>query len=153
MEQAQKVAEQIEETAKPQNEELPVRTRGINELTRSERELLNNVSKEVFGSSSRWQKLVNNGVARVVTEEVTELVPNETDPEGEPTERKVQVPVKTGNGALQSTIKRYTVSEVLALMIELKQRRDAHLAKVKEAQEKAALEKKLQEEVSGSAGL
>lgn len=158
MQLAQDVAEQMEETTKPQNEPL-VRTRSTNDLTRAEREELNALSKEVFGASSRWQKLVNKGYSKVITEEVTELVPGEKEGD-EPTERKVQVPVKTASGAIQSKTEYYNVDTVKTLMLDLKARRDAYLEAVKKAQEeqkaeqeKQALEKKISEEATGSAGL
>lgn len=122
------------------------------------RQELNALSKEVFGSSSRWQKLVNNGVAKLVTEEVTELVPGETD-DAPSTERKVQIPVKL-NGMLHSVVQHHTVESVRELMVELKQKRDEYLAARKKAQEEEqakkqaeALAKQVHEDLAGSAGL
>ena len=66
------------------------------------------MSKEVFGSSSRWQKLVDKGIA-------------------EPFEREREVIVPRANGTVvkktfkdtKSIVKRYTVEEVTTLMKEI----------------------------------
>ena len=133
------------------------RARTISDLTRIEREELNSLSKDVFGASSRWQKLVNNGYAKLVTEEVTELVPGKTDEE-EPTERKVQVPVKNANGTYRSTLTRYTVDSIKEHMVERKKQLDEIRAAIKKSQDEARAKKeqeqlalKVNEELSGSA--
>ena len=119
--------------------------------------MLNALSKEVFGASSRWQKLVNKGFTQVVTEESKEMTPTEADP-SVLEEKIVTVPVRAKSGGIVSTTKRHTVESVYKLMLDLKARRDAYLARVKahrEAQEKLkaeeALRKSVQEQISGSA--
>ena len=77
-------------------------------MDRKTREELNALSKKVFGSTSKWQKLVNNGVA-------------------EPFERDREVMVTTANGQLVKKVftdrkyvnKRYSVEEVRKLMESL----------------------------------
>lgn len=123
------------------------------------RQELNALSKEVFGTSSRWQKLVNNGHLELLTCEVSETIPS--DVAGvEPTVQKVSKPILTDSGARQSVNKRYTVESVRELMLGIKEKRDAHAEKMKTlqaeakaAQEKAELIKKIHADAAGSAGL
>lgn len=76
-------------------------------MTRETRQRMNNLSKLVFGTSSKWQKLVNGIV--------------------EPMEREREVTVPDGRGGVKtkvftdkkSVLKRYTVNEVAALMLDL----------------------------------
>ncbi len=125
-------------------------------LTKNERKELDALSLEVFGSSSRWQKLVNNGAIMPVMEKKIETVPGtETTPE---TTTEVEVPVLRADGAHQSTIIKHTPESVKAMMIELKIRREKILAMIdaqqkeqKAKEEKEALQKKVQEELGGSA--
>lgn len=118
---------------------------------------LNALSKEVFGSSSRWVKLVENGYAEIVTEEVEEMVPSEKEGE-EPTLQKVKKPLLTKSGQKQSVVKRHTVESIRELMISLKTAREEYLARRKKmqedyeaAQQKIELSKKVHQQTSGSA--
>jgi len=126
------------------------------------RQELNALSKEVFGSSSKWQKLVSKGYLDPITEEVEEYVPGETDKDGvvgEGFTRKVQVPVRLSNGVgLQYTHKYHTTESIKAHMLE----RKVQLAQLKELVEKMKAEEKakkdqaqlanqVQSEASGSA--
>lgn len=125
-------------------------------LNRTQREELKALSKEVFGASSRYSKLINQGYSELVTEEISEIVPGE---DGKPdTERMVQVPVKRADGALQYIHKYHTEESVMEYMKQCKVTLDnfkAQMAKkaadeqAKKAQEEA--NKKAQEELSGSA--
>jgi len=126
-------------------------------LTREQKAELNELSKYVFGSTSKWKKLMEKGQLTAVTEEVTEYVPNETDPDAEGTTRKVQVPVKVGNSPL-STVKRYSYEEVKEYLLTLKSKKDELMEKIRQhqeeqrkKQEQEALQKKVQEELGGSA--
>lgn len=77
-------------------------------MDRKTREELNELSKRVFGASSRWQKLVDKGV-------------------NEPFERDREVMVPSLNGGVKkqvftdrkSVVRRYSVEEVKALMLRL----------------------------------
>jgi hypothetical protein len=77
-------------------------------MTRETREKLNRLSKIVFGNSSRWQKIVNNGVV-------------------EPMSRDREVTVPDGRGGLKtkiftdkkSVLKRYSVEEVASIMLDI----------------------------------
>lgn len=78
-------------------------------MDRNTREELNSLSKEVFGSSSRWQKFVNKGVS-------------------EPFERDREVMIPKANGQFvkktftdkKSIVRRYSVEEVRKLMVDIK---------------------------------
>lgn len=118
---------------------------------------LNALSKDVFGVSSKWQKLVEKGYLEEVTEEVTETVPAEKEGDA-PTTKTVRVPVLTASGGKQSVLKRYTVDSVREFLLErqkslnilralLKKQHEEKLAKAKEEAEA----KKLNAEHGGSA--
>lgn len=121
------------------------------------KEELKALSKEVFGASSRWEKLVKKGYSEVLTEEVTEMVPSSK--EGEPdTEQKIKKPVLRSDGSLQSVTKYHTPDSVRTAMVDMKARRDAYLEAVKKAREEQRLAKeklemsqKVQELAGGSA--
>lgn len=81
-------------------------------MTRQEREELNALSKEVFGSSSRWYKMVTNGIV-------------------EPYEQKREVMVPTIRGFEKKTFvdhkgvtKHFSVEEIKKLMQDLIQARN-----------------------------
>lgn len=123
------------------------------------RQKLNALSKEVFGSSSRWQKLVNTGHLELLTQEVNETVPSDVEG-GEPTVQKVNKPILTKTGAQQKVNKRYTVESVVELMLDIKKKREEYLEKMKSlqaeakaAQAKAELIKQIHADAAGSAGL
>jgi hypothetical protein len=123
------------------------------------REQLNALSKEVYGASSRWCKLVDDGRLEVQTEEVTEVVPSEK--EGEPdTTRQVKIPLRYhGNPkTLIRAKRRLSLAEVEAEMVERKRQLDefkAAIAKAQEDQRKAKeqeqLEKNVAQHLTGSA--
>jgi hypothetical protein len=76
-------------------------------MTRTLREELNLLSKQVFGTTSKWQKLVNDGVK-------------------EPYQRERKVMVPTPTGLREKTfvdkkdlIRRYSVEEVKKLMLDM----------------------------------
>ena len=125
-------------------------------IDRKLKEELNALSREVFGASSRWVKLIENGYHKPVTETVTEFVPDEAHPEGG-TNRQVEVPVKH-KGIPLSRVERHTVESVHTLLLDLKAKRDTFLAEIeqrrqeeeaKKAQEK--LQKEVNEQLMGSA--
>lgn len=121
------------------------------------REELNALSKELFGTSSKWQKLLNSGYSEVVTEEVTEYVPGEKDGD-EGITRTVRVPVKRADGAPQSVVKRHTVESVKAYMLDRKEAMEKFKAMLQKQQDEQKAKKeqedanrKAHEELSGSA--
>lgn len=123
------------------------------DISRDLREELKELSKEVFGKTSKYQKLFEQ--QELVTKKVTETVPGEN---GEPDiQREVTVPVLL-NGAKQFRMVYRTPEQVLELLKEFKAKRDEFLAKMKADQEAAAAKakadadaKKLQEDLGGSA--
>ncbi len=77
-------------------------------MTREVRENLNRLSKEVFGSSSKWKKICDQGVA-------------------EPFERDREVTVPDGRGGVKVktftdkkfVVKHYTADEVAKMMLDI----------------------------------
>lgn len=124
------------------------------DTTREQRELLKALSTEIFGVSSRYQKLYEG--QELVTKTVTETVPGEN---GAPdTQKEVKVPVLAANGAKQFRVVRRSTEEVLELLQGFKVKRDEFLAQMKQQQEEAQaakaaedLAKKVQEDFGGSA--
>lgn len=126
------------------------------DLTRAEREALTALSKEVFNSASRWETLLKKGYTELLTEEITEYVPD--DKGGEGITRQVKVPLKRRDGALQHVKKSHTVASVKAHMLERKEQLDKIKAEIKKIQDEAkakkdheALTKKIHDELRGSA--
>jgi len=123
------------------------------DIPRAQRDELKALSKEIFGASSRWQKMFE--VDKLVTTTVTETVPGEN---GAPdTTKESEVPVLVGKSK-QYTREYRTVDQVLESLRELKVKRDEFLAQMKKQQEEAKAkkaeqdqQKKLQEELGGSA--
>lgn len=129
------------------------------EISRAERKELDLLSKDVFGSSSRWQKLVGKGYEVMVTEEVEETVPPEKEGD-EPTKRKVQAPVLSPTGGHQYVMKYHTIESVLEFMTEqkkqldvlraqLQKQRDDFMAKLEA--DKAAEKKRQDDEAAAKA--
>lgn len=114
-------------------------------ITRKDREELNALSKEVFNVSSKWQKFFR-GVPELVTKTVKETVPGDN---GAPdTEKEVVVPVLL-DGAKQYKTKAYSIEDCRKLLLDAKKRRDEYLAKIKEQQALAEVQKKVQEQAAG----
>lgn len=125
-------------------------------LERAEREELNKLSKEVFGSANRWQKIVENGYSEVLMKTVKEEVPGENGAESTFIEQKV--PVLSESGGKQSAMVRHTVESIRELMLGFKAQRDTFLAEytrkqaeAKAAKEQQALQKKIHKDLTGSA--
>lgn len=128
----------------------------MTQIARKEREELNSLSKSVFGTASRWAKLVNQGYTELVTEDKEETVPAEKEGEASTT-RVVKVPVLK-NGAKQYVVKHHTVESIRTLLLSHKTQLDAIRQMMKEQQENArakeqeeARAKELQGQISGSA--
>lgn len=117
-------------------------------ISKKERKELDELSKNVFGSSSRWQKLMGKGYTELVTKEVVETVPPEKEGD-EPTTKTVQVPVKTEFGADQYVVKYHTVESVKKYMEEQKELLEnirSQIQKLQEDQIKLQEEQKKQEQ-------
>jgi hypothetical protein len=111
------------------------------QISYTDRKELDTLSKNVFGVSSRWQKLIEKGHPELVVEDKTETVPPAKEGD-EPTTRVVKVPVLSKTGAKQYTIKRYTLETVKDHMLEC----EKQLAVIREQIKKMEEEKKNQEE-------
>ena len=82
-------------------------------MDRNTRETLNKLSKEVFGSSSKWQKLVNDGFVETFTREREAMIPGKNGPR-----------MKTFTDEKLVT-RRYTVEEVTQVMLDILKKRNA----------------------------
>lgn len=85
-------------------------------MTRQQREELNRLSKEVFGTSSKWQKLVNDGFAEPFERNREVLIP---------TKKGIEKKVFTDK---KSVIRHYTVEEVHTIMKDLLKQKQSSLS-------------------------
>ena len=117
---------------------------------------LNQLSKEVFGSSSRWRKLVERGSLELIQEDTTRL-------KHDGTKETVKTPLMyvgpNGGELPQSQLVRYTVETIKEKMLSLKAQREQFFEMIKKQQEeqKAAKEaaeaaKKTEEMVASASG-
>lgn len=125
-------------------------------VTGTERQELNALSLEVFKSSSRWKRMVENGVPTLRTREVFESVPSTEEGKSDET-KSTFVPVKNEHGIHVSFMKRYTLSEIKQYMLDLKRTQEEIRAMIEklnaEKQAKAELEKtteQVRDQLSGS---
>ena len=112
--------------------------------TKAIRKELDALSKEVYGTTSRWQKLINQGYKELVTEEKEETIPPEKEGD-EPTTRTVKVPVLK-NGSQQYVVKRYDESNIKEHLLEQKKHLDNLREQLKKLQEEQARLRKEEEE-------
>ena|ERR1019366_7063550 len=122
------------------------------DFTRDQRTELNKLSKEILGSSSKWQKLLERGYFETITEEKEEEVPGQTNEDGTvtpPTKRTVKVP-KLEKGMVVRVVKRHTYESLLALLKESKATFEVAKAAWEKAQEMAKLQKEVNDKASGS---
>ena len=124
--------------------------------SRAVREQLKALSLEIFGKSSRYQKLFEYD--QVKTVKIKETVPGENGAPDTEVEKEVPLMVGPGKGS-KTSVRRYrSVEEVLQLLLDFKAKRDEYIAQMKKQQEEAkakadaeAKAKKIQEELGGSA--
>lgn len=121
--------------------------------SREQREKLKALSLEIFGKSSRYQKLFEYD--EVLTHKVTETIPGEN---GEPDRTETKEVPTLYNGVKQSRRRYRTAEEVLQLMLDFKAKRDEFLKQMEEQKAAAKAKKeeearlaKIQEELGGSA--
>lgn len=114
-----------------------------NDATKEQREKMKALSLEIFGASSKWQKLYKYD--EVLTQTVTETVPGV---DGAPdTAKEVKLPVFVeGTKVKQSTRKYRTTDEVMALLVSFKEKRDEYLANMKKLQAEALAKRKADED-------
>lgn len=119
------------------------------------RKELNELSKEVFGSSSRWQKIITKGYAEVSFEEVTETVPAAKEGDAETTQT-AQKPVMVGTNAYKQLVKYQTLETVREYMLERKKQLDEIRTKIAqmqaEAKAKQEAAKEVQDKLQAAAG-
>lgn len=127
----------------------------MNDATREQREQMKLLSSEIFGASSKWQKLYKYDAALTLTK--TETIPGIDG--AEDTTKEVEVPLYVEGTKVKQFERKYrTTEEVLALLLSFKQKRDEYLANMKKLQAEALAKrqadekaKKLQEDLGGSA--
>lgn len=126
-----------------------------NDATREQREQMKALSQEIFGASSKWQKLYKYDAALTLTK--TETVPGV---DGAPdTTKEVEVPLYVEGTKVKQFERKYrTTQEVLDLLLSFKAKRDEYLANMKKLQAEALAKrkadeerKKIEQELSGSA--
>lgn len=127
----------------------------MNDATREQREQMKLLSSEIFGASSKWQKLYQYDAALTLTK--TETIPGIDG--AEDTTKEVEVPLYVEGTKVKQFERKYrTTEEVLALLLSFKQKRDEYLANMKKLQAEALAKrqadeaaKKLQADLAGSA--
>lgn len=127
-------------------------------ISKKERLELDALSKEVFGASSRWQKLVTKGYEEAVMEDKEETLPVDEKGEGGGT-KTVKVPVQaTKNGGVKYVRKYHTEDSVRGYMLHQKKMFEEIRAQIKKHQEDVKAQraeeariKQLNDENSGSA--
>ena len=118
---------------------------------------MNELSKEIFGTKSKWRKILESGEARLVTEEETVYNPEHKEDEPEMfTRRRIVMHHGPNGGQLpKHEIKHYSLEELRAAMITIKQERLLRvlesIKKEEEAKAKAA-EDQLKAVISHNSG-
>lgn len=113
------------------------------------RKEMEELSKQVFGSRSKYKKYVDNGYPEMLMKNITEIVPGK---DGAPnTEKKTQVHVLDENGVKQIHIKRFTLESIKAYMLEIKAKQDEYKKQMADAQQLQRVAQHVQNVSSGSA--
>lgn len=126
-----------------------------NDATREQRDQMKALSLEIFGASSKWQKLYKYDAALTLTK--TETIPGVDG--AEDTTKEVEVPLYVEGTKVKQFERKYrTTQEVLDLLLSFKAKRDEYLANMKKLQAEALAKrkadeerKKLEQELAGSA--
>lgn len=115
---------------------------------------MNALSKEVFGSTSKWKKMVEKGVAELIEEDTKKL----TMKDGKEVVETVKTPLmhvgSSGGELHKSVLKRYTLEEAKEFMLLVKDRRaqvQAAIKRIEEQQKAEAAAKAEAEKASGTA--
>lgn len=114
---------------------------------------LNQLSKEVFGTTSKWKKMVEKGVLELVEEETKKLGKDGKE-EGTVKTPKYYTGPSGEAQIAQYQLHRYTVSEVREFMLTVKDRQEQvrqAIKKIEEQQKAQAEAKATAEKASGSA--
>jgi hypothetical protein len=126
-----------------------------NDATREQREQMKALSLEIFGASSKWQKLYKYDAALTLTK--TETIPGVDG--AEDTTKEVEVPLYVEGTKVKQFERKYrTTQEVLDLLLSFKAKRDEYLANMRKLQAEALAKrkadeerKKIEQELAGSA--
>ena len=113
------------------------------------------LSLEIFGASSKWQKLYKYDAALTLTK--TETIPGVDG--AEDTTKEVEVPLYVEGTKVKQFERKYrTTQEVLDLLLSFKAKRDEYLANMRKLQAEALAKrkadeerKKIEQELAGSA--
>ncbi len=115
---------------------------------------LNALSKEIFGSTSKWKKMIEKGVPELVEENTKKLTMNGTKEEYETVKTPVLYNGPSGNAEFhQHVLKRYTVDEVREFMLMVRDRREQMklaMAQIEAQQKAQKAAKEAAERASGS---
>jgi hypothetical protein len=114
---------------------------------------LDQLSLEVFGTKTKWKKLVENGKMELVTEDTKRLYRENGEEKTEIVKTPLAHVGSKGGELNKYVLKRYTVDEIKAKMLQIKKQMDdfkLHLEKQKEEQETVEKAKKIVESGSGS---
>jgi hypothetical protein len=103
-------------------------------LSKEEREELSNLSKEVFGTRSRWQKMVERGSSELLTRKTIKEVANEA---GDITHQETEEAILTTSGRQQFITKHHTIDSVREYMVSLKKQRDEIIAMINKQNEES----------------
>jgi hypothetical protein len=124
-------------------------------LNKEEREELSSLSKEVFGTRSQWQKILDKGHSELVTRKIIETVKGE---DGQDKQEEKTMADLNSAGKRHFYTKYHTVESLKEWMLSLKTQRDEIIAMMNKQNEerKAKAEeeeraKKFQEDNGGSA--
>lgn len=120
-------------------------------IDRKTKEELNALSKSVFGTTSKWRKMMELGVSEIVQEDTKKLVVKDGKEEYE----TIKTPVMHKDQLVVNRLKRYTIDEVREFMLMVKDRQEQFREAMKRVEEeqkaKAAAKQTVAEEASGSA--
>lgn len=116
---------------------------------------LNQLSKEVFGSTSKWKKMVEKGVPTLMEEDTVKLTVKDGKEEKETVKTPKFYTGKDGNCEIhQYVLHRYSIPEVREFMLTVKDRQEQvrqAIKKIEEQQKAHAEAKATAEKASGSA--
>ena len=100
------------------------RNKGVIMYTRETINELNALSRAVFGTTSKWRKMIDSGVPELVEENTTKLTVENGKEQKETVKTAKLYTGPNGDAEIhQSTLKHYTVSEVREFMLMVLDRR------------------------------
>lgn len=115
---------------------------------------LNALSKEVFGTTSKWKKMIEKGVPELMQEDTKKLTIKDGKQETETVKTPVLYTGPSGEAELhQHALKRYTVDEVrefMLMVLDRRQQMKLALAQLEAQQKAEAAAKQVALKASGS---